>query len=69
MENIKLYRRWSETREKALAESKRTKDIILAFSSGKTFLVYSPLSAVSCIREQNEAGALLIGRFKEGKEI
>lgn len=69
MENIKLYRRWSETREKALAESKHTKDVILAFSNGKTFSAYSPLSAVSCIREQNKAGALLIGRFKEGKEI
>ena len=59
----------NEIRHKAILDSKQTRNVIFAFSDGKTFIVYNPLSAKTCIEEQNKAGAVLIGRFREGKEI
>lgn len=59
----------NDIRHKALLDSKQTKETIFAFSNGKTFIVYNPLSAKHCIEEQNKAGAYLIGRFRNGYEV
>lgn len=66
---MKDYEKYSEIRRKALLDSKQSKETIFAFSNGKTFMVYNPLSAKHCIEEQNKAGAVLIGRFRNGYEV
>ena len=63
------YNKFNEIRHKALLESKQSKETIFAFSNGKTFIVYNPLSAKHCIEEQNKAGAVLVGRFRNGLEV
>jgi hypothetical protein len=59
----------NDIRHKALLDSKQTKETIFAFSNGKTFMVYNPLSAKHCIEEMNKAGHYLIGRYRDGKEV
>lgn len=66
---MKEYERINDIRHKALLDSKQSKETIFAFSNGKIFMVYSPLSAEHCIEEQNRAGAYLIGRFRNGYEV
>ena len=56
-------------RHKALLDSKQTHKTIFAFSNGKTFIVYNHLSARNCIKEQEKAGAYLVGRYIDGKEV
>jgi hypothetical protein len=63
------HERINSARHKALLDSKQTKETIFAFSNGKTFIVYNPLSAKHCIEEQNRAGAYLVGRFRNGSEV
>ena len=63
------YERINNIRHLAMLDSKQTKETIFAFSNGKTFIVYNPLSAKHCIEEQNRAGAYLIGRFRNGYEV
>lgn len=45
------HERINSARHKALLDSKQTKETIFAFSNGKTFIVYNPLSAKHCIEE------------------
>ena len=66
---MKNYERYNEIRHKALLDSKQSKETIFCFSNGKTFMVYNPLSAKHCIEEQNKAGAVLVGRFRNGLEV
>ena len=66
---MKEYEKINDIRHKALLDSKQTKETIFAFSNGKTFIVYNPLSAKHCIEDQNRAGAYLIGRFRNGIEV
>lgn len=54
---------------KAALDSKQTKETVFAFSNGKTFLIYNPLSAKHCIEEQERTGAVLIGKFRDGLRI
>lgn len=63
------YEKYNTIRRLAMLDSKQTKNIIYAFSNGKTFIVYNPLSAKHCIEEMNKAGHYLIGRYKDGKEV
>ena len=66
---MKEYERINDIRHKAMLDSKQSKETIFAFSNGKTFIVYNPLSAKHCIEEQNRAGAYLVGRFRNGYEV
>lgn len=66
---MKEYESNNTIREKAKIDSKYTKNTIFAFSNGKIFQVYNPLSAKHCIEDMNKAGAYLIGRFKDGYEV
>lgn len=66
---MKEYEKINDIRHKALLDSKQSKETIFAFSNGKIFMVYNPLSAKHCTEEQNKAGAYLIGRFRNGIEV